>query len=485
MASAQVHPRDFSIGGFVGGQLADAATSMRELAKHKRNWTADVRAARQRFWTAYPNGADLPAAAAAFNQLLREKDLHYLVINLADRMEFGSARGGAAGLIDALTGDVDGGIRAAGREAFVEWANAVEASATQRIMGFAVVTAEAIEAPKSVEAYQRYTTIRDNHELLAGPHSPLRSTDPRLNLGAVFWFAMKLPNLRAGTDQYDAMLPLVGEKIVSTLASDLRQYPRNAEGSLDYISGKGWSGVTPDNPRLYLVLVQARYTNKHDWVKARAVYDDLVKTYGQARVHAFATKVQASGQLFECPPSAGGASCLHAVFANGEESYFAGAAQRKAAADAAEAQRKVAADAHNAPPPIEPRYAQPDAEFLKTREYWEWKVSQEMPRAPTVEREAYIFQGRWRNIATEPIPPTVEKIGTFFADFQLRIQVVSSPGNMTQHRNWWAFTNANLKTLREECTSTGRASSVVCQLQRLTEETVELYRPRPSGLPRE
>jgi hypothetical protein len=76
-------------------------------------------------------------------------------------------------------------------------------------------------------------------------------------LPAVLFFSMKLPNLRAGAEQFDAMRTVLGDKTVNALAASLAKLPKTVEGYRQHINQVAKAAVTPQDHRLYLVFGQA------------------------------------------------------------------------------------------------------------------------------------------------------------------------------------------------------------------------------------
>lgn len=173
-------PDDFTIGGFIGDQIAVAAEGLGQCRGAINALNGQIARARTAFWEAYPNGPGLTEARAEFQQQLATKD--YMMLMLLLMMEgqrnYEGATADDVTLMDFIVrmcgGLPDGGVAPGAGLALRSWIEAVQAHAPN-VMGFTLADREVLADPAVVEAYRAYTRVRDRMELYRGPESPFRT----------------------------------------------------------------------------------------------------------------------------------------------------------------------------------------------------------------------------------------------------------------------------------------------------------------------
>ncbi len=113
----------------LGDQIANLVSDAKNVNQQVSQVDARVKAARRKFWAAYPDGNAPAAARAEFEHALQVKDLFYLVMSLgpsegAQALQLLTGKSGASSdkalpLID--NGPVDGGIPPVVQGWFVAW----------------------------------------------------------------------------------------------------------------------------------------------------------------------------------------------------------------------------------------------------------------------------------------------------------------------------------------------------------------------------
>ena len=99
--------------------LRNGFVGLINYAGQKAALSNDIREARNNFWKAYPDGPDLKSLGTKYAAALEEKAFFYLQLQYMSDMPLGA--GHAAGVMDSITGSVDGGYDRSLRTKFNNW----------------------------------------------------------------------------------------------------------------------------------------------------------------------------------------------------------------------------------------------------------------------------------------------------------------------------------------------------------------------------
>jgi hypothetical protein len=393
VVEAQDDPRRFTITGMVAGNLTTAFGSARAAAAAKGRFEEELERARARFWALYPKSPGIDAAAAELTAMLFEKDRYYLTLVAPGRVDRDMGRRSA--LFSALTGgSVDGSIPAAAIPAFNAWVDSVLASTTERVAGLPLITAEAIQSPRSVAAYRIYSVIRDLDEYLRGPLSPLVSNDHKLFLTGVLVRGLELPTWSEGEREYTALVDVLGEVDAKAAATALKgaltpqqwRHPRiynvfNQGPPVRYLWNVAASRErTAIDDRKFMMALLGRSGDNQSWSEAKRRYEELVQRFGEPLVGRLAAAVR-GGAIFPPPcvtsPWEQYRACLHRALSGGDAAISAAIVLRN----------EVDARA---------RAAAADSAKMENNAYWE----AEAEKQGVVEwrRRQWIFEQRTRRI---------------------------------------------------------------------------------------
>ena len=120
-------PFNDAAAGLMGDVIADVqgvAQGLMELQAYSADLSRRIDQARKAFWAQYPNGPQLAAREAEFNQRLTDKDL--LIVGMFLNSSDGCAQGVSGwGLLTGISG-IDGGIPVQTRWSFCRWVRANE-----------------------------------------------------------------------------------------------------------------------------------------------------------------------------------------------------------------------------------------------------------------------------------------------------------------------------------------------------------------------
>ena len=308
---------DFSIGGMVADTLSEAFASYQQMQQGLAQATQDIRAARARFWKAYPNGKDLAASEQAFADQLWMKDVFHLMWTLPEGLD------GPAAFNRIVTSKMDNGIPPLAYPAFKDLVNDVRLrlgarNRTDPVIVFNPVrTMEAFLA--SAERLRAYVRLRDFAEFEASGVNLSKMIAPkpyalRLIESQLSGWEAGIPRpdpVEESLEVYDAMARMVGEPQMLAAAARVLAAPKDARGSLSpaitlppELGGGSVSGtffwftrLLATNPRAYAAIAMADvYPSgtrlQFVWKSVATRYDALVKAHGEAAVLKAAERVR-------------------------------------------------------------------------------------------------------------------------------------------------------------------------------------------------
>jgi hypothetical protein len=155
--------------------LGDAARDAGRAREMVANLGERLERARARYWSAYPNGADFPAARQELENLLRSKDFYFLQAELT----------GLAAAMQMVSGTLDNGIPDAARTAFDAWVDQARKNLAATGSGFNNVprAREAIIAAEPM--YLVYVTRRNLEEFRRAGKQPAGANPETWRIGTL------------------------------------------------------------------------------------------------------------------------------------------------------------------------------------------------------------------------------------------------------------------------------------------------------------
>jgi hypothetical protein len=328
----------------IAGQIWNSAQNYKKAEGALNGAIAE---ARSRFWKVFPNGPGFGDAQAAFLGALMQKDLSYLMFSLqqgvtGDVQKMQNAIAVTAdpfGIdpttptsLNAFPTGVDGGIRPFAFPLYVAWVNALRRAQGRDKDGMWAQPQIIAEAYVDKSAWRRaYEDARNWAEFLSSGLDISKYVTPQVYLvnqmesGVTMALARskpaELPDPKASSvDLYNFFVKNFGEKEVLAAATAVLRTPKNAMGGLAKraeVAIGTYQGAPSPNPFL-LFLTQVTNSSPHNyaialcldqyglmgreatttlntkeqWVKAAAVYGQLVARFGEPAVAAAAGRLK-------------------------------------------------------------------------------------------------------------------------------------------------------------------------------------------------
>ncbi len=196
-------PFNDAAAGLMGDVIADVqgvAQGLMELQAYSADLSRRIDQARKAFWAQYPNGPQLAAREAEFNQRLTDKDL--LIVGMFLNSSDGCAQGVSGwGMLTGISG-IDGGIPVHTRWSFCQWVRANERY--RKAFNAFSAGATVLQRPE----YQAYRRARDWAEFQrAGKvrevpwNDMFKATEPRSYLIGLVWSQQSLARPGTGGEQ--------------------------------------------------------------------------------------------------------------------------------------------------------------------------------------------------------------------------------------------------------------------------------------------
>jgi hypothetical protein len=328
----------------IAGQIWNSAQNYKKAEGALNGAIAE---ARSRFWKVFPNGPGFADAQSAFLGALMQKDLSYLMFSLqqgvtGDVQKMQNAIAVTAdpfGIdpttptsLNAFPTGVDGGIRPFAFPLYVAWVNALRRAQGRDKDGMWAQPQIIAEAVVDKSAWRRaYEDARNWAEFLSSGLDISKYVTPQVYLvnqmesGVTMALARskpaELPDPKASSvDLYNFFVKNFGEKEVLAAATAVLRTPKNAMGGLANraeVAIGTYQGAPSPNPFL-LFLTQVTNSSPHNyavalcldqyglmgreatttlntkeqWVKAAAVYGQLVARFGEPAVVAAAGRLK-------------------------------------------------------------------------------------------------------------------------------------------------------------------------------------------------
>lgn len=145
----------------IGDHIGSALQSAGEFAALKVQLSAQIGAAREKFWRLYPDKPGFAEARSEFARLLRDKDDYYLLVRIARPLNHPV-------FVSWTGGEVDGGIRPLVNPAFEVWEDSMRAGFGTDLLRLLQI-ATSPDMAKSIRAeaeplYERYVARRNLEE---------------------------------------------------------------------------------------------------------------------------------------------------------------------------------------------------------------------------------------------------------------------------------------------------------------------------------
>jgi hypothetical protein len=209
-----------------------------EAVKTKVEFNQEIAAVRAKFWATYPDKPGAQAAREKFAEMLRQKDLYYLILNQYPqnaKLTREAGPGAVADLFDRYVGGInmDNGIPRAVRPEFFEWAEAFRRNlnAAGGLFTFQAATNAFKALAASRKEYDQYILARDWAEFDAVNRIPAGYELPR-NYAAMLYFRFGHVPIDAAFANIATMVKLLGLDAVESAARLVMAAPKTHEGGL-------------------------------------------------------------------------------------------------------------------------------------------------------------------------------------------------------------------------------------------------------------
>jgi len=242
-----------SLGESLGGAL-EAALAMPQAAANQAN---EIRAARKRFWAAYPDKPDFAQADAEFSRLLASKDMHNLYLEILNKsFEEQNAKSGRSGLpmrklMNKMGGgEIDGGIPSIALHQFHFWVDRVVDRLGEQNGGKPVTNPFAfgsmlLKAIKDTsKEYEFYKLQRDWAEFDRANRLPPWVKTPKDYVISLYIRYLTKGDYgrvdsKEAADFYQDLVDVLGERHVHEMAEKHRQARRDKDGDIANVAALG------------------------------------------------------------------------------------------------------------------------------------------------------------------------------------------------------------------------------------------------------
>jgi hypothetical protein len=198
-----------------------------EGVRAKAQFNQDIAVARAKFWATYPDKPGFEAARDKFVEMLRSKDMYFLVLrsmaaigNSASGLKVNTADYAKLGDLYVGGAPLDNGISRPSEPEFSDWADAFakNLAANGGVFTFHA-PANAFKAlAQSEKEYERYVLARDWGEFDLVNRIPVGYEAPR-NYAAMLYFRFGRVPQQAGFDIVASMVKTLGADVVESAAN--------------------------------------------------------------------------------------------------------------------------------------------------------------------------------------------------------------------------------------------------------------------------
>jgi hypothetical protein len=309
---------DYSLGGFVGDQVAEIYQHLEESRKNCNASSGQVQAARDNYHAALRSGQGIEGARAQLYLLLDTKDFLYIGTYVVSGIDSPQTK------LILSNCMVDGGIRPRLSASFMHLVREVRSDMGAKRPNDVVMLfnpqklVDVIEAQK--ERANAYVHARNLLEIYESgvPMEQLFSAEAYLKILLEMEYSMpSLSILKPDMDKlpqehFDLAVELFGKKLVMEAAETVQKLPKDEAGFLvdfftaDQVRGTykpfdAFNAILKTEPKGFVVFTrQKRWSESWEsQVSAGSdYYDDLVNRHGKDRVHEVVKLLRATPRLF-------------------------------------------------------------------------------------------------------------------------------------------------------------------------------------------
>jgi hypothetical protein len=309
---------DFSLGGFIGDQVAEIYRHLDESRKNCDASTGQVEAARGNYQAALRSGQGIEAARAELNLLLDTKDFLYIgayVISGIDSPQTNMLLKNCV---------VDGGIRRRLSGAFFDLVRELRFDLGARGPDDVVNLINPQRLVNAIEAQRpranAYVHARNLHEIYASGVAMEQLFSAEAYLKILLEMEYSLPRLAVlkpdmenlPQEQFDLAVEVFGKKLVMEAAETVLKLPKDEAGflltffSADQVRGtykpfEAFNEILKTEPKGSVVFTQEKGWID-DWAftvsAGSEYYDKLVSRHGKDKVHDVVKLLRATPRLF-------------------------------------------------------------------------------------------------------------------------------------------------------------------------------------------
>lgn len=296
---------DFSLGGFIGGQLAEAYRQLEEARKSCDASGLQIQTARGNYQAALRSGQGIEAARAELYQMLDAKDFLYIGTYVVSGINSEQTK------LILETCDVDGGIRTRLSPAFFDLVRELRFELGARGPDDPVLLLNPQKLVDAMEAQRAranaYVHARNLHEIYASgvPMEQVFSAEAYLKILLEMEYSLATlsildPDMDTLPQEHlDLAIEVFGQKLVMDAAETVLKLPKDEAGFLqrfftaDQVHGthkpfEAFNAILKTEPKGFVIFAQEK-----GWIDSWSYnveeglkyYDDLVSRHGKDRVH--------------------------------------------------------------------------------------------------------------------------------------------------------------------------------------------------------
>ncbi len=309
---------DFSLGGFVGDQVAEIYQHLEESRRNCDASGGQVQAARNNYHAALSSGQGIEAARAKLYLLLDTKDFLYIGTYVVSGIDSPQTKLILSNCV------VDGGIRPRLSASFMHLVREVRSDMGARGQNDVVLLLDPLKLVDAMEAQKEranaYVHARNLMEIYESevPMEQLFSAEAYLKILLEMEYSMpSLSILKPDMDKlpqehFDLVVELFGKKLVMEAAETVLKLPKDEAGFLvdfftaDQVRGTykpfdAFNAILKTEPKGFVVFARQKKWSE-SWASQVSAgsdyYDDLVSRHGKDRVHEVVKLLRATPRLF-------------------------------------------------------------------------------------------------------------------------------------------------------------------------------------------